>query len=108
MDNVPHDGNGDSGDEDSNAPVKEGNSESGLELVSYTLQQNEFERTNSNQYSLNGLQEKHQIIMPQTKQARKNQTKDIDAMFSDRHNVTFVFKDKTKKTLAGRWCNTCL
>ena len=46
--------------------------------------------------------------MPQTKLVKKDKTKDLLLMFSERKKVTFIAKDKSQKALEGQWCFTCL
>ena len=54
-----------------------------------------------------GLQEQHQADIPAYGKTKKDTTKDLRTVFSDRTPVTFKLKGGEMETLVGRWCNIC-
>ncbi|GLB39419.1 hypothetical protein LshimejAT787_0605810 [Lyophyllum shimeji] len=54
-----------------------------------------------------GLQEKHTLPMPSAQPVKKESTKDLLLIMSDKVTVRFMNADKTSETVRGRWCSVC-
>lgn len=53
------------------------------------------------------LLDEHRAGVPEMKQTKRGETKDLLTIFSDRLYVKFVKHDGTVEEIPGRWCNIC-
>jgi len=54
-----------------------------------------------------GLQEQHHADIPAHTKVKKDSTKDLCVVFSNRVSVTFKKKGGEMETVTGRWCGIC-